>query len=205
MHGGEMKLKTLKCAAAAGMLALAGTAGAATITFDSLTNPGIWQYTTDTYVEQGFAFAATVPSNGYSLYSYGLQSPFNADATGATLRQFYAGDYGFVVSSAGGGTFSLNSFDLADAFNDGEGGTVRFSYTDAAGVHSEKLALDNQVGLQTFTFDLSGLTSFSLWNNNFQIDNVNVQAQPLAVPEPATYGMLLAGIAALVAVRRRKA
>ena len=198
-----MKFTTMKCAAAAGMLALAGTAGATTITFDPLTNPGIWQDNPDTYVEQGYSFDATLRGAGDALYSWGLSSPFNADATGATLGENYSG-YGVVVSHVGGGTFTLTSFDLANDVNDASGGTVRFDYTDAAGTHTGSVTLADQVGLQTFTFNLTGLQSFSLWDDNFQVDNVKVQAQSLAVPEPATYGMLLAGIAALVAVRRRK-
>ena len=204
MHGGEMKLKTLKCAAAAGMLALAGTAGAATITFDSLTTPELWATVPDTYVEQGFSFAATLRGAGDALYSYGTSNPLSADPTGATLGENYNG-YGILVSALSGGSFTLASFDLANDLNDASGGTVRFSYTDATGTHNTELVLADQRGLQTFNFDLTGLRSFTLWDDDFQVDNVKVEAQPLAVPEPASYGMLLAGIAALVAVRRRKA
>jgi len=200
-----MKFTMIRSVAAAGLLALAGAAGATTITFDSLTNPGIWQYTTDTYTEQGYSFASNVPSNGYSLYSYGLQSPFNADPTGATLSQEFQGNqYGFVVSRVGGGSFVLGSFDLANSADDASGGTVSFSYVDATGVHYEDLALADQSGLQTFTFDLGAISSFALWSNNFQVDNVNVEASTIPVPEPSTGGLLLAGLAALITVRRRK-
>src|SRR3569623_662785 len=168
-----MTFKALKCGAAAALLAIAGSAGAATVTVDSLTNPGIWAYTGDTYTEQGMSFAATVRSNGYSLYAYGLENPNNADATGATLHQEYEGHYGIVVTPEGGhGSFTLGSFDLADTWINPQGGTVDFAYSDASGVHHQQLALDDQVGLQTFTFNLTGVTSFSLWSNNYQLDNV---------------------------------
>ena len=196
--------KTVKIAAASAVLAAAGLANAATITFDPLTNADEWHYTSDTYVEQGYSFAATLRSDGYSLYSYGTSSPFNADPAGATLGENYDG-YGVVVSAVGGGTFTLASFDLANGSNDATGGAVRFSYVDGSGTHVTELVLADQRGLQTFTFNLAGLKSFTLWDDDFQVDNVNVDASAIAVPEPATYGMLLAAIALLVAARRRKA
>ena len=199
-----MTIKALKCAAAAVLLATAGVAGAATVTFDSLTNPGIWQFYGDTYTEQGFSFAATVRSNGYTLYTYGLDSPFNADPDGATLHQEFQGHYGIVASLEGGGTFTLTSFDLANSWNDANGGTVRFVYTDATGRHREDLTLAHQTGLQTFTFDLSGLTSFSLWSNNYQLDNVVANADVVAVPEPSSYALLLAGLAGIIGLARRR-
>jgi len=198
-----MNMKTLKCAVA-GMMVLAGSAGAATIGFDSLTNPGFAQYAPATYVEQGFAFASTW-NDVYALYSYGLHSSgYNADPTGATLSANENG-VGIVVSRVGGGSFTLDSFDLA--FNPGydNPGAVRFDYTDASGTHSSTLNLSDAYTLHNFTFGYTGVTSFTLWDDDFQLDNVKVDATASAVPEPATYGMLLAGIAALVAKRRRKA
>jgi hypothetical protein len=199
-----MTINALKSAAAAALLATAGVAGAATVTFDSLTNPGIWAYTGDTYTEQGMSFAATVRSNGYTLYAYGLESPFNADPDGATLHQEFEGDYGIFVSPAGaGGTFTLTSFDLANSWNDANGGSVAFAYLDGSGWHHEDLTLADQTGLQTFTFDLSGVRSFSLWSNNYQLDNVQVN-DIIPVPEPSSYAFLLAGLAGIIGLSRRR-
>ena len=199
-----MTFKALNCGAAAALLAIAGSAGAATVTFDSLVNPGIWAYTGDTYTEQGMSFAGTVRSNGYTLYAYGLESPFNADPDGATLHQEFDGHYGVVATPAGGhGTFTLTSFDLANSWNDALGGTVDFAYYDASGVHHQQLTLDDQVGLQTFTFDLTGVRSFSLWSNNYQLDNVQV-SDVIAVPEPSSYALMLAGLAGIIGLSRRR-
>jgi hypothetical protein len=198
-----MTLKALKCAAAAALLAAAGTAGATTITFDSLTNPGLWQFHADDYVEQGYSFSSTLRNSGDALYSYGTASPFNADPAGATLAQNYDG-YAILVSRVGGGSFTLNSFDLANGFDDANGGDVRFTYTDAHGTHDGQLTLADVTGLQTFTFDYTGVTSFMLWNDNFQVDNVKVEAETIPVPEPSSALLVLAGVAGLAGLARRR-
>ena len=197
-----MKHKSLKFMAVAGLLAAAGLAQADTVTFDSLTNPGDWQYTTDTYTEDGFSFAATLRTGGYSLYSYGTSNPLNADPTGATLGENYDGQ-ALVVSRAGGGTFSLTSFDLAFNADGANPGLVRFDYTDGSGTHSTQLSFTDQSQLHTFTFDYTGLTSFSLWDDDFQLDNVVLAADIVAVPEPATWLLLMLGGGALLARRRK--
>ena len=196
-----MKSKAPKYLVVAGLLAVAGMAQATTITFDSLANPDVFQYTTDTYTEQGYSFAATLRTGGDSLYSYGAASGLDADPTGATLSQAYVG-YGLVASRTQGGSFTLTSFDLSNWADDARGGVIPFSYTDAHGTHSSDLVLADQSGLQTFTFDYTGVTSFTLWDTGYQLDNVVVTAEASVVPEPASFVLLLSGLALLA--RRRK-
>ena len=201
-----MTFKALKCTAAAALLAMAGAAGANTITFDALTNPGEWAVHPDTYVEQGFSFDATLRNSGDALYSWGTGSIANADPDGATLGEDYDG-YGIRVTRVGGGSFMLTSFDLANSWNDANGGSVRFSYTDATGTHDSVLALAQVAGLQTFTFNYTGVTSFTLYDDVFQVDNVRLDAQgsgTTPVPEPATYALMLAGLAGAIGLSRRR-
>jgi len=201
-----MTFKALKCTAAAALLAMAGAAGATTITFDSLTNPGEWAVHPDTYIEQGYSFDATLLNSGDALYSWGTGSIANADPDGATLGEDYNG-YGIRVTRVGGGSFTLTSFDLANSWNDANGGTVRFSYTDAAGTHDSLLTLAEVTGLQTFTFNYAGVTSFTLFDDVFQVDNVRVDAQPsetMPVPEPSSVALMLAGLAGAIGLARRR-
>jgi hypothetical protein len=192
----------MKTAALVSLLALAATAGATTVTFDSqaTTSSAASVGNGTTYTESGFTFTSNAAGG---LLTWGKTSSFNADQGGATLFENYIGKT-IVVTAADGGKFTLNSFDMADAFNQGSAGFIPFSYTDATGSHSEQLALPGRSGLETYDFNLSGVSSFSITQISpyFQIDNVNLTA----VPEPASLGLMLAGLALVgAAVRRRKA
>ena len=109
------------------------------------------------------------------------------------------------ITKAAGGSFTLVSFDLADLFNDGSGGPMPFKYTDGAGLHITTLSLDDRIGLQKFQFNVNGLTSFSVGGSGFffQLDNVVVDGVT-AVPEPATFALLMAGLGAVGLVTRRR-
>ena len=108
------------------------------------------------------------------------------------------------IAKSAGGNFTLISFDLADPFNHGSGSPMPFSFADDAGLHITTLPIDNQFGLQTFVFNLSGLTSFSIGGSgtDFQLDNVDVDGVT-AVPEPTTHALLIAGLAAIGVMARR--
>lgn len=151
-----------------------------------------------TYMEGGLAF--TSPGQ---LRNWGTWRDWNADPLGAVLFDNYAA--AVTIAKTAGGHFTLVSFDLADLFNDGSGGPMPFRYTDGAGLHITTLILDNQVGLQTFVFNFSGLTSFSIGGSGtfFQLDNVVVDGVA-AVPEPATFALLIAGLGAVGLVTRRR-
>ena len=151
-----------------------------------------------TYMEGGLTFVS--PAGG--LKNWGTWRVWNADPLGAVLYDNYAS--AVTISKTAGGIFTLVSFDLADLFNDGSGGPMPFSYTDGAGLHITTLPLDNQVGLQTFAFNFSGLTSFSVGGSGayFQLDNV-VVGGVTSVPEPATYALFIAGLGSIGFLTRR--
>jgi len=191
-----MNFQHTKTLVAAALLAVTAAAQAETITFDSLTTNQEYFYAPDTYQEGGFSFESTLGNHAYSLFTWGTTSQYDADPTGATLSQD-GDDVPLIVVRTGGGKFNLGSFDLADGDNVG-GGSVDMTYTDATGKHTQLLVLDSTPGLQTFTFNYTGLTSFSLGQHSleYQLDNVNVEATgPSAsvVPEPESLSLMVGG------------
>ncbi len=182
-----------------------GVAQATTVTFASLTSPESGPAGDGTtYLEAGMTFTSsysTPEGDAPALYHWGALQSYNADPGGATLLQNWHFGESVTVTRTGGGSFFLQSFDLADEFNVGYSTVSGFIYTDGSGTHNSGLVLDDAVGLQTFVFGYAGVTSFSLWQGStgLQLDNVVV-----AVPEPQTYALLLAGLLTVGAALRRQ-
>jgi PEP-CTERM motif-containing protein len=140
---------------------------------------------------------------------WGSAWPYSADAGGATLGS----NYGWTTttfSRVGGGLFDLQSIDLADFFDNAlgqQGGDVRLTFNDADGSTSQTVTIDDLPGLQTFTFNRSNLLSASYepvttFGPLIQVDNILVDTNDArtslavpesAVPEPATWAMMLLG------------
>ena len=192
-------------AAAASLAALSLTtpAIATVVTFDSQAtlDPNVLGDGT-TYSESGLTFTSSIVSP-LALAQWGTDSSFNADPDGATLFQNYPNEF-LVVTLTGGGSFTLNAFDLADVFNSGAAGLIPFSYVDGGGTHNSFLSLDNRVGLQTLRFNLRGVTSFTLHERApfFQIDNVVFNDS--GTPEPGAWAMMLVGMGGAGAMIRKR-
>jgi hypothetical protein len=189
-------------------LALAGStaASAATITFNALTTSNFYNPANPTTID-GFNFAGA-GGNPDALGVWGSNLPFNADQGGATLFSNFRALL-VTVTKVGGGTFDLNSIDLADVYNNGTGGSVDFSFTTGSGTTAQSVALDGLVGLQTFTFNKAGLTSFSYLPTStqgrwVQIDNVVVNQLTGGVPEPTAWALMLTGFGLVGAAMRRR-
>lgn len=199
-------MNTLKTLIIAAALATSG-AQAQVIDFDELAHDGFFTGS-QTIVSDGFTFDG---SFGYDdqLGVWGRNSSSQADAGNAAVFINY-GNSIITMSQARGGAFDFTSIDFADVYNQGNSSTFQFTFNYAAGGSSSgQITLDNLAGLQTFTFNQSGLSSVS-WQNIAgdggwgQFDNVNISPITAPVPEPETYALMLAGLGLVAWVARRR-
>lgn len=195
-----MKIQiSAKIAAVAIALGISGLANATVVDFNVLDSTASYTFINSGYTEGGLTFA----SASGNMFHWGTTSSFDADKSGSTMSENYVNDP-ITVSKTGGGSFTLDSIDLADVYNSGSSVGVALSWTDATGAHSETLTTDNKVGLQTFELGLADVTSFSLSGGNwFQMDNITYNATA-AVPEAGSLGMMLAGLLVVGGLARRR-
>jgi hypothetical protein len=191
------------------LLAGAATTGAqaVTIDFESLAHDDFFRFHNPLTID-GFFFSNPGAGNGgpEALASWGRTQSFNADPGGATLFQNFPGTT-TSVSKVGGGTFALTSIDLADVYNNGNGGNIRFDFFSALGNSTVTVTIDNLPGLETFFFNKTDLTSFDItalttegpW---LQMDNVVLDGA--VIPEPASWAMMIAGFGLAGSAMRRR-
>jgi hypothetical protein len=167
-------------------------------------NPG-WLSTTADYSYTNFTITSAPGNSGYSaeppgdttdFFSVGT-APQHASTTatltftgaGASYFGMYLGSpdsYNSITFTGNGVSKTYSGTDLAGAWADGNQGTgMYFNFQAAQGT--------------SFT-----TVTFNSGTNAFETDN-HAYLMAAAVPEPETYAMMLAGLALVGLVRRRKA
>jgi hypothetical protein len=164
-----------------------------------------------TYTQDGFTFQNSYgATGGYGNWiALGVPS-YNANGEVADIFQNYQGTSNTITENDGN-PFSFQSIGLADVYNYGNGGDIEFTFNYAAGGSTtETVSLASGIlGLQTFNFNQSGLSSVVFTPTTtegpwIQFDNVGVNGSSGAVPEPATWAMMLLGFGMVgFAMRKR--
>lgn len=213
-----------------GALALSAAmpAAAQTVDFNDLATYA-YSETTSPLSDGGYTFAATSTlkqTARFLVWGYGQGADtdgtwiFNVDHAihGASLGIDTGAD-GMVITKTGGGSFLLNSLDFNNIYNSVYPGdlTLTITFGDSS-TQARTVSLDGAIGMQTEVFNLEDVVSVAIQAvstqaNLFQIDNLvtnqRVAGDPPregAVPEPASWVMMLMGFGALGAtLRRRKA
>jgi hypothetical protein len=200
-----MNFTAFKPLAGLALALAAGFAHAASVTIDfSSVAPG--------------SFASKLTEDTYTLTAF---LPKGLIGTAAKLDPVKGDEtlssFGFTFTAAKGAAFDLDSLQLSNLQNT-KGGSVLLAYTleGSSKVYLETLTLDKKTGLETFSqtgtgsdklFALDDLSSFSLVSlSGFQVDNITVSpfAATPAIPEPANAALLVAGLALLGSVARRR-
>lgn len=202
-HCLEMKMKRLVSASvlAAAMFFAGGASAATVVDFKEFahTNPA------KNYGRNITSGGLTLHSDGSQGFgNWGMSHTSNADPGSAAMMNWGGG---FVtIRRTGGGLFNLASIDLADANDSGRTLDITFVFFDGVSTQTQKVALDTRKGLETFTFNRN-VEWFRIeppTRQNLQFDNIRWDEPVLsAVPEPASWAMMIVGFGAGGAMIRR--
>lgn len=185
-------MKALLFAAALSVSVMSGAASAATITFDDLAGSNGDAFSS--FSEDGFSFTKT-SGDAFVAKLFGNPIP----------DVFFGPNYGSAAASfdltSGVGDFVFGGFDLAG--NNGAANYVIAGFLDGASVFA--FAGSHNGGFTTIGSPSSGLVdkvSFLVTAGGTSANIDNIVATVAAVPEPATWAMMLIGFGAVGAAMR---
>ena len=186
---------------------LAGVAMAAAMAFSSAANAAV---TINFNSYSPLSLNSSLTTQGFKLENSGgflTPGPLDADPTGSAMSNLIPGT-ATRVSLVDGGTFDLLSIKLADRLNVGVGGPVDFLFSNSVSLTRN---VNFSSGLQTVNLGpQTGITWFefrprvaSLLVGVVQFDDIVVDNITSAVPEPATWAMMILGFFGLGSMIRR--
>jgi hypothetical protein len=207
-------IRTALTAMAAALLATSA-AQAEMIDFEAL--DGIYDFNPVTYQEDGFTIGWE-PTSVFGFYfidrpieNLGQCSPVCADSGSTAFYNFNEG--AVTIALANGGLFDLASLQAAQTFT-GNDRPLELTLTAlaAAGTITTTLFADPDAAESFTTFLLdgfTGLTSLTITGSaafpEFALDNLDVSpTADAAVPEPASWAMLIAGFGLTGGALRRR-
>ena len=203
-----MKMTIAALCAMAAMAAVSPANAATTVLdFDDLTQAGTGRdyIAGPTFDYGGFSFTSTYGESPNFLI-WQQDALENADPDGGTFAHRWDG-FPMIISRTDGALFDLISFDFADIVNAGtrSSNQIAFTYGDGK-TDFMNVTSDNLVGLETLQLNRNGLKSISIAADSrewWQIDNFTVGSAG-AVPEPATWAMMILGFGGVGATLRRR-
>ena len=195
--------------ASALVAAAPATAATTVIDFNQLSST----YTTGpVYEEDGFRLTAPLCSAGYACFRPAAADVDMDPVGNAVFRQ--GGSTSTTVERIGGGAFTFDSiqFGKTSITNNTASSTYVFTFDLAAGGQATRYYTFNwnnpsPVTVNTATFTgLGEITRFSFRNQSTaaQFDNITLSTVAAAVPEPATWAMMIGGMGVVGGSLRRR-
>jgi hypothetical protein len=197
-----MRNLVLSILSASSLIAIA-PAHAEILTFDSLAFETGLRQSYASFTIGDYVFTALQPVSTPFLVR-AKDDPNNADPGGATIGMTTVGNGGFSFARVDGAAFDFTGFDATHLTNSltspGNGGTLNVYFDDLIGLAS---SYDINPGFQSYAFQGLGVHNVRITSNNyFQVDNLAVSSG--AVPEPASWAMMIGGLALTGAALRRR-
>jgi hypothetical protein len=185
----------------AALAALPAAANAVVIDFDAAPQNTVIG---PSYSEDGF----TITGSGFVFPQF-EGFAFSTYTNDGSIALNYKGP-SYTLTMDGGGTFDFTSFQLGNVNGNMEGGTLQIAFD---GGPATSLAIPTDSMLQTYTFDMMDVTSvvfsylptdtFLSLESYARIDNIVLNES--AVPEPASWALMIAGFGLVgTGLRRRQ-
>jgi len=191
-----------KIALTAALVLSSSLASAVTIDFDHLSS-------------NNNTFSSSLSTNGFhfdnrQILHWGSQSLYNADQGGATYSHNWENTT-TTVTQIGGGSFTVNSLDIGNVYNNSP--TVQsFNFwadLNGGGTISRTFTSDALPGLETVLLNFTDVTAFYFTETTgrfLQADNFVFNEQISAVPVPAAFWLFATALTGFCGfnARRRK-
>lgn len=198
--------------AAAGLTAaFAVPAHAATVMdFDDLSS-----YTTGAYHEDGYVLSGNFCNSQTGACIRTVDPVLDMDPTGNAVRKASGAAVTFTVAREDGGAFQFGSMDFGklNTTNNTASSTYQFKFTlddadqtEVVKYFTFRFNNPSPVTVNTATFaDLGNITKFTFRNQSAEAQFDNITLLPAAaVPEPATWAMMISGFGLIGGTLRRR-